>query len=75
MILRKFYLHILYGNIPDIKIISDVVAITNVLAIFQHSFFHNSKKIFFLGLISPLNYPVVNSLRSSHFCLNESGMA
>lgn len=43
MIPRKFYLYILCGNIPDIKIIANVVAITNILAIFQHSFFHNSR--------------------------------
>lgn len=43
MILRKFYLYILSRNIPDIKIIADVVAITDILAIFQHSLFHNPK--------------------------------
>lgn len=58
MILRKFYLYILYRNIPD-KIIADVVAITNVLTIFQHSFFHNSKNFieFFSRAFFPLKLP------------------
>lgn len=47
MILRKLNLCILYRHIPDIKAIADVVALTNIVAIFQHGFFfHNSKKNF-----------------------------
>lgn len=59
MILRKFYLYILSRTIPDIKIIADVVAITNILATFQHSFFHNLKSFieFFSRTFFPLKLP------------------